>query len=111
MDAMRLLNKITSSAVTFQTQVNVEYGANFELLPTLLADVDHAPIHTHPFALTVVTPWWWQNHPFYPHVLWLLVDIVFESVSMMLRLCPQTPSGNLSMSDALKDLGSLPIRH
>jgi hypothetical protein len=111
MDAMRLFNKVMSSPVTFQTQVDIEYGADLELLPALPTDVDHAAVHTHPFSLTMVTPGWWQNHSFHSHVLWLLIHMAFEPPSMVLRLGPQTPSGNLSMPDALKDLGSLPVWH
>jgi hypothetical protein len=108
---MRSFGEFMGARVAFQPQLDIEHCADLELLPAFAANVDHAPIHTHPFLSVVVTSGRWQLHSFDSHVILLAVHICFQPRTVKPCLCPNAAFRYVTMSYPLKHGTRLLVWH
>jgi hypothetical protein len=99
---MRSFDEFVGARVAFQPLLDIEHGADLELLPALAANMDHAPIHTHALLSVVVTPWRGQFHSFDAHVILLAVYVCLQPRPVAPGLCPNAAFRYVTVSYPLK---------
>src|SRR5262249_18957640 len=96
--------------VQFWRRDQIKDRPGFELLPAFSTDIHPSAVQADPQRPVVVTPCWWQDHPFHPHGRLVLLDVGLQPFAVPLGFIPNARGRYRPVRNARKDFRRLPKR-